>query len=82
MENQIKDKAKDVYFLDKDHELKIVLTSIPHGQIFVKNDKGVLKISEEIFDKIKKENTLNSVFLQIFFDYFIFINNNKIMLIY
>ncbi len=59
MNNQFKDKTKDVYFLDEDHELKIVLTSIPHAQIFVKNDNGILKISEESFKKkknpIKKE---------------------------
>lgn len=51
MKNQFKNKTKDVYFLDKEHELKIVLTSIPHAQIFVKNDNGVLKISEKSFDK-------------------------------
>ena len=59
MKNQFKDKIKDVYFLDEEHELKIVLTSIPHAQIFVKNDNGILKISEESFEKkknpIKKE---------------------------
>lgn len=54
MKNIFKDKAKDVYFLDKEHELKIVLTSIPHGQIFIKNENGILKVSEESFDKIKK----------------------------
>ena len=51
MKNQFKDKIKDVFFLDKEHELKIVLTSIPHTQIFVKNDNGILKISEESFEK-------------------------------
>lgn len=59
MKNQFKDKTKNVYFLDEDHELKIVLTSIPHTQIFVKNDNGILKVSEESFEKrnnpIKKE---------------------------
>ena len=55
MKNKFKDKTKNVYFLDKNHELKIVLTSIPHIQIFVKNDNGVLKISEISFDKKRKQ---------------------------
>lgn len=54
MKNNFNDETKDVYFLGKNHELKIVLTSIPHTQIFVKNDNGILKISEESFDKIKE----------------------------
>ena len=55
MENNFKNKTKDVFFLEEGHELKIVLTSIPHTQIFVKNDNGTLRISEESFDKIKKK---------------------------
>ena len=53
MKNQFKDKIKDVYFLDEEQKIKIVLTSIPHAQIFVKNDNGILKISEESFEKKK-----------------------------
>ena len=51
----MEDKTKDVYFLEKDHELKIVLASAPHYQIFIKNDNGVLKVSETTFNKKKKQ---------------------------
>ena len=47
MQNEFNDKTKNVYFLDKDCELKIVLTTMPHKQIFVRNEKGIFKISKD-----------------------------------
>lgn len=53
--NEFNNKNKRVIFLDKDQELKVVLKTIPHTQVFLKNENGVLKISKNYpFKKVKK----------------------------
>lgn len=61
---KIKNKKRQVCFLDKNEEVKIVSKTIPHRQIFVSNKNGVFlvenyfirkeRLHNEIISKIKK----------------------------
>ena len=44
MKSNLNNKNKSVIFLDEGQELKIVLTTIPHSQVYIKNENGILKI--------------------------------------
>lgn len=56
MKNQFKDKMKGVYFLDNGEEVKIILSTMPHDSIYIKNCDGVLKTSKYYsFDYINKK---------------------------
>ena len=48
---KIREKNKKVIFLKENEELKVVLSTIPHAQIFIKNEDRILKISEKPFKK-------------------------------
>ena len=41
-----KNKNRNVIFLDKVQELKIVLSTIPHAYVYIKNENGILKITD------------------------------------
>ncbi len=57
MKSNLNNKNKSVIFLDEGQELKIVLTTIPHSQVYIKNENGILKISKNYpFEKITKKD--------------------------
>ena len=56
MKNQFKDKMKNVYFLGNGEEVKVILSTMPHDFIYIKNCDGVLKTSKYYsFDYINKK---------------------------
>lgn len=55
MENSFNDENKSVVFLDKNQEVKVVLTTIPHSQVYIKNENGILRISKNVPFKMESK---------------------------
>lgn len=56
MKNQMKDKMKGVYFLGNGEEVKVILSTMPHDSIYIKNCDGVLRTSKYYsFDYMNKK---------------------------